>query len=109
MCWSRPLADASIGAAVSWEAAGHAWGRRAWDWAIYQEPLADNLYEAVLTELDVREGVHLLDIACGSGLAVQPCSAPWPEEPTGQGLTHRRPCWTSRRSACRRQPGCTPA
>ena len=56
---------------MSWEAAGHAWGRRAWDWAIYQEPLADNLYEAVLTELDVRDGVTLLDIACGSGLAVQ--------------------------------------
>lgn len=56
---------------MSWEAAGHAWGRRAWDWAIYQEPLADNLYDAVLTEVDVRAGVHLLDIACGSGLAVQ--------------------------------------
>lgn len=56
---------------MSWEAAGHAWGRRAWDWAVYQEPLADNLYEAVLTELDVRAGVRVLDIACGSGLAVQ--------------------------------------
>ena len=56
---------------MSWEAAGHAWGRRAWDWAIYQEPLADNLYEAVLTALDVRAGTRLLDIACGSGLAVQ--------------------------------------
>ena len=56
---------------MSWEAAGHHWGRRAWDWAIYQEPIADNLYEAVLTALDVRAGVRLLDIACGSGLAVQ--------------------------------------
>jgi SAM-dependent methyltransferase len=56
---------------MSWEAAGHHWGRRAWDWAIYQEPIADNLYEAVLTALDVRRGVRLLDIACGSGLAVQ--------------------------------------
>ena len=56
---------------MSWEAAGHAWGRRAWDWAIYQEPLADNLYEAVLTALDVRAGTRLLDVACGSGLAVQ--------------------------------------
>lgn len=56
---------------MSAERAGRAWGRRAWDWAVYQEPVADNLYEAVLTALDVRVGVRLLDIACGSGLAVQ--------------------------------------
>ena len=71
-CLSRPPADDRAGgSAVSWESAGHAWGRRAWDWAIYQEPLADNLYEAVLTALDVGAGTRLLDIACGSGLAVQ--------------------------------------
>jgi SAM-dependent methyltransferase len=56
---------------VSWEKAGHAWGAQSWDWALYQEPLADNLYDAVLTALDVRSGMTLLDIACGSGLAVQ--------------------------------------
>jgi SAM-dependent methyltransferase len=56
---------------MSWENAGHAWGAQAWDWALYQEPLADNLYDAVLTALDVRSGLTLLDIACGSGLAVQ--------------------------------------
>ena len=56
---------------MSWENAGHAWGAQAWDWALYQEPLADNLYDAVLTALDVRSGTTLLDIACGSGLAVQ--------------------------------------
>jgi ubiquinone/menaquinone biosynthesis C-methylase UbiE len=56
---------------MSWENAGHAWGAQAWDWALYQEPLADNLYDAVLTALGVQAGVTLLDIACGSGLAVQ--------------------------------------
>jgi SAM-dependent methyltransferase len=56
---------------MSWENAGHAWGAQAWDWALYQEPLADNLYDAVLTALDVGLGMTLLDIACGSGLAVQ--------------------------------------
>jgi SAM-dependent methyltransferase len=56
---------------MSWENAGHAWGAQAWDWALYQEPLADNLYDVVLTALDVRPGMTLLDIACGSGLAVQ--------------------------------------
>lgn len=56
---------------MSWESAGHAWGAQAWDWALYQETLADNLYDAVLTSLDVRAGMTLIDIACGSGLAVQ--------------------------------------
>jgi SAM-dependent methyltransferase len=56
---------------MSWESAGHAWGAQAWDWALYQERLADNLYDAVLTALDVRAGTTLLDIACGAGLAVQ--------------------------------------
>ena len=56
---------------MSWENAGHAWGAEAWDWALFQEPLADSLYDAVLTSLDVRAGMTLLDIACGSGLAVQ--------------------------------------
>lgn len=56
---------------MSWERAGHHWGKRAWDWAIYQEPIADNLYDATLTALDVRAGVRLVDIGCGSGIAVQ--------------------------------------
>lgn len=56
---------------MSWERAGHHWGAQAWDWAIYQEPLADNLYEAMLTSLGVRAAVRLVDIACGSGMAVQ--------------------------------------
>lgn len=56
---------------MSWERAGHHWGRQAWDWAIYQEPLADNLYEATLTAMGVGPGTSLVDIACGSGIAVQ--------------------------------------
>jgi SAM-dependent methyltransferase len=56
---------------MSWENAGHAWGAQAWDWALYQEPIAENLYDAVLTALDIRPGVSLVDVACGSGLAVQ--------------------------------------
>ncbi len=56
---------------MSWEKAGHSWGAQAWDWAIYQEPGAEALYDAVLTALDVRTGTTLLDVACGSGLAVQ--------------------------------------
>ncbi len=56
---------------MSWEKAGNAWGAQAWDWAIYQEPGADALFDAVLTALDVRSGMTLLDVACGAGLAVQ--------------------------------------
>lgn len=56
---------------MSWEKAGHAWGAQAWDWAIYQEPGAEPLYDAVLNALGVRGGTTFLDVACGSGLAVQ--------------------------------------
>ena len=56
---------------MSWEKAGHAWGAQAWDWAIYQEPIADPLYDAVLTALEVRSGMKLLDVACGARRAVE--------------------------------------
>lgn len=56
---------------MGWEEAGRAWGSQAWDWALYQEPGADALYDAVLTALDVGRGTTLLDVACGAGLAVQ--------------------------------------
>lgn len=68
---------------MSWEKAGSVWGAQAWDWAIYQEPGADALYDAVLTTLDVRGGMTLLDVACGSGLAV-------PASGRARGDLHRR-------------------
>jgi SAM-dependent methyltransferase len=61
--------ERSIG--MGWKEAGNAWGARATDWAFYQEPLVANSYDAVLQALDVAGGVRLLDVACGSGLALQ--------------------------------------
>ncbi|MFN2594794.1 MAG: class I SAM-dependent methyltransferase [Actinomycetota bacterium] len=54
---------------AAWRDAGEAWGRRALDWAYLVEPSSLPAYEAVLEKLDVSDGVRLLDIACGSGLA----------------------------------------
>jgi SAM-dependent methyltransferase len=46
---------------------GELWGERARDFAI-QEPKVLPLYEAVLDELEIGSGVHLLDVGCGPGL-----------------------------------------
>jgi SAM-dependent methyltransferase len=47
------------------------WGARPRDWAEVNEPLVQNLYDAVLGALDVREGTEHLDLGCGSGRAAQ--------------------------------------
>jgi SAM-dependent methyltransferase len=56
---------------INWREAGVAWGERASEWAYLFEPYARAANEVVFDKLDVTEGVRLLDIACGSGLAVQ--------------------------------------
>jgi len=54
-----------------WEVAGSAWGRRARDWACLFEPYAIDVIEAIFRRVGVDEGASMLDIACGSGLAVR--------------------------------------
>ena len=56
---------------ADWRAAGDAWGARAADWADLFEPYARPANEVVFDKLGVAAGVRLVDIACGSGLAVQ--------------------------------------
>lgn len=56
---------------MGWKEAGDAWGARATDWAFYQESFHGNSYDAVHQALEVASGVRLLDVACGSGLALQ--------------------------------------
>ena len=46
-----------------------AWGARATDWAYLFEPYARPANEVVFDRLGVGQGVRLLDIACGCGLA----------------------------------------
>ena len=47
------------------------WGRRPRDWAEAQEATALPLYEEVLARLAVGAGTRLLDIGCGSGMALE--------------------------------------
>ena len=54
-----------------WHAAGDAWGRRARDWACLFEHYASDVILAAFAHLGIGPGTSLLDIACGSGLAVR--------------------------------------
>jgi len=55
---------------VSWLEAGRAWGARALDWAYLTEPYGRPAYDLVFARTGVGEDTSLLDIACGSGLAL---------------------------------------
>jgi SAM-dependent methyltransferase len=54
-----------------WRAAGEAWGHRAADWACLYEHYAIDVLVAIFGRVGVGPGTSLLDIACGSGLAVR--------------------------------------
>lgn len=58
-----------------WEEAGDAWGRRATDWACLFEHYATDGIFAIFDELHVGAGTRMLDIACGSGLAIRYATA----------------------------------
>ena len=51
--------------------AGEAWGHRASDWSCLWEHYSLDVLLAMFAGLGVAPGVELLDIACGSGLAVR--------------------------------------
>lgn len=56
---------------MDWQKAGRAWGARSVDWAYLFEPYARPANEVLFDHLGVGSGLRLLDIACGSGLALQ--------------------------------------
>ena len=58
-------------ATAQWLTVDEGWGRRAVEFASLLEPAACREYVAMHQHLDVRAGDDLLDIACGSGLAVE--------------------------------------
>jgi SAM-dependent methyltransferase len=68
---STVAAAATVAEGHDWEEAGAAWGRRARDWACLFEHYAVETFQAIFQRLGVGEGTSLLDIACGSGLAVR--------------------------------------
>jgi SAM-dependent methyltransferase len=55
---------------VSWEQAGQAWGTRALDWAYLMEDYGRLAYDLVFARTGIDDETSLLDIACGSGLAL---------------------------------------
>src|SRR5437867_509634 len=54
-----------------WRVVDEGWGRRAVDFATLAEPSNCREYVAVHHELGIDHGDRLLDIACGSGLAIE--------------------------------------
>ncbi len=50
---------------------GALWGAAPEDWAEYNEPTAEPLYEATFDALGVTHATDLLDVGCGAGLALQ--------------------------------------
>jgi SAM-dependent methyltransferase len=55
----------------AWKLVDEGWGRRAVDFATLSEPANVREYVAVHHRLGVGEGDRLLDLACGSGLAME--------------------------------------
>jgi ubiquinone/menaquinone biosynthesis C-methylase UbiE len=58
-----------------WRGVDEGWGRRAAEFASLAEPGNCREYVAVHQHLAVGPGVRLLDVACGSGLAIELASA----------------------------------
>jgi len=56
---------------MSWEIADEGWGRRATDFATLVEPSNCREYVVVHQRLGIGNGDRLLDVACGSGLAIE--------------------------------------
>jgi SAM-dependent methyltransferase len=53
------------------EIQGALWGAAPEDWAEFNEPTGEPLYEAAFDALGVDNATNLLDVGCGSGLALQ--------------------------------------
>ncbi|MEY2469446.1 MAG: hypothetical protein QOF21_2144, partial [Actinomycetota bacterium] len=54
-----------------WREAGEAWGHAAVDWACLYEHYATEVLAAMCAAIGVGPGVDLLDVACGSGMAIR--------------------------------------
>lgn len=58
-----------------WREAGRAWGHAANDWSCLYEHYAFEMFTAIFARVGVGPGMSLLDMACGSGLAVRHAAA----------------------------------
>lgn len=58
-----------------WREAGDAWGHSATDWAYLYEHYALDVMIAIFQRVGIADGVRILDVACGSGLALRHAEA----------------------------------
>ncbi|MBX7435101.1 class I SAM-dependent methyltransferase [Mycobacterium sp. Y57] len=58
-----------------WRVAGEAWSHAAADWACLYEHYAFEVITAIFARVGIGPGVELLDVACGSGLALRHAAA----------------------------------
>jgi SAM-dependent methyltransferase len=56
---------------MTWEMVDEGWGRKAVDFAVLSEPANSREYTFVHHHLGLATGDRLLDVACGSGLAIE--------------------------------------
>lgn len=73
---------------MTWTMVDEGWGRRAVDFATLAEPNNVREYVAVHRRLGLRPGQRLLDMACGSGLALE-LAALWDVEVAGIDASRR--------------------
>lgn len=65
------MTETEIRRGHDWREAGDAWGRAVQDWACLFEHYSFDVLTAMFDRLGVGPGVRLLDVACGSGLAIR--------------------------------------
>jgi SAM-dependent methyltransferase len=63
--------EAVSAAGGDWKVVDEGWGRRAVDFATLSEPANCREYLSMHQRLGVGDGDHLLDVACGAGLAIE--------------------------------------
>ena len=65
----------------AWRLVDEGWGRRAAEFASLSEPANSREYVAMHHRLGISDGDRVLDLACGSGLALELAACvvrPWP-------------------------------
>jgi SAM-dependent methyltransferase len=65
------MPERTIGVGTDWELVDQGWGRAAVDFATLSEPANCREYVALHHGLGVSDGERLIDVACGSGLAIE--------------------------------------
>lgn len=70
-----PTAERDPAADHDWREAGEAWGHAANDWACLFEHYATPVVSAIHRHTGLGPGIELLDVACGSGLALTHAAA----------------------------------